>query len=40
VGWGWGVGGHRVGLGRFEEDEYLLLLTHESFSPDTSRCAN
>jgi hypothetical protein len=35
-----GGGGYRVGLGRFEEDEYFLLLTHESFRPDASRCTN
>jgi len=33
-------GGDRVGLGRFEEDKYLLFLTHDYFSPDASRCAN
>lgn len=33
-------GEHRVGLRRFEEDENLLLLTHESFNPDASRCTN
>lgn len=34
------AGGHRAGLGRFEEDKYLLLLTHELFSPEASRCTN